>query len=601
MKNDRNLLHHPALMLAAILGCGQVVWAQENDPPTQCSETARTHLWVSPRQPIADEPLRVVAVSTEGPLLELGLGKDDASMQWQSPQASGGIPWSLEAEIAPLPPGRYRLETKLKDGRSACRDFEVAETLDRRDGQNPPVSHWGLAEEALFSVWVEHLFDAPPEENLSFPSLEPVLRDPERNFLHNHLGRDEDIRLPATPDCADLPYFLRAYFAWKMGLPVGFRACSRGTAKAPPQCGPVKLHQEFSRGDASAGSFNALIREMADSVHSGSARTGLDDDATDFYPVPLSRETLWPGTVYADPYGHVLVLVRWVAPQNGRPGMLLAVDAQPDNSVSRKRFWEGTFLFASDLPGAGPGFKAFRPLLMNSGAPTLKNDSLVEGLDFPPYSLEQDQLPVEDFYARMGQLINPSGLAPEQAYEAMLDALVEQLETRVTSVQNGEAYFRQHPGAIIGMPAGAAVFETIGPWEDYSTPSRDMRLIIAMNVLQGLPDKILHYPQLFSLGGETPEDAKSRLRQYHLRRTAERQIEYQRSDGSSWRISLADALARKPAFEMAYNPNDCAEMRWGARPGTAEFLPCRRQAPAAQRTRMLEYRAWFRDARRPPR
>jgi hypothetical protein len=50
---------------------------------------------------------------------------------------------------------------------------------------------------------------------LSFPSLAPVLRDPHRNFLFGHLGlREDDPRNkaipPAEPDCADLPYYLRA-------------------------------------------------------------------------------------------------------------------------------------------------------------------------------------------------------------------------------------------------------------------------------------------------------------------------------------------------------------------------------------------------------
>ena len=38
------------------------------------------------------------------------------------------------------------------------------------------------------------------------------------------------------------------------------------------------------------------------------ARTPLSDDNTDYYPVPLTQETLRPGTVYADPYGHVLMI-----------------------------------------------------------------------------------------------------------------------------------------------------------------------------------------------------------------------------------------------------------------------------------------------------
>ena len=38
------------------------------------------------------------------------------------------------------------------------------------------------------------------------------------------------------PDCADLPYFLRAYFAFKMGLPFGFSKCTRGGGGRAPSC-----------------------------------------------------------------------------------------------------------------------------------------------------------------------------------------------------------------------------------------------------------------------------------------------------------------------------------------------------------------------------
>ena len=39
-----------------------------------------------------------------------------------------------------------------------------------------------------------------------------------------------------SPDCADFVYFLRAYFAFKMGLPFGYSNCSRGTGGSPPKC-----------------------------------------------------------------------------------------------------------------------------------------------------------------------------------------------------------------------------------------------------------------------------------------------------------------------------------------------------------------------------
>ena len=186
-----------------------------------------------------------------------------------------------------------------------------------------------------------------------------------------------------------------------------------------------------------------------------------------------------------------------------------------------------------------------------------------------------------------------------QAYEATLAALVEQIETRVTSVNNGEAYLRKNPRSVIPMPGGAAIFQTIGPWEDYSTPSRDMRLIIAINVLTGLPEKILRHPELFVLGSQSPAQAKAQIEQHHAQRILESSIRYTRSDGSSWELSVADVLARKPAFEMAYNPNDCAEIRWGAKPDTEEFTTCRRRAPVEQRAKMEQYRAWFRETRRP--
>jgi hypothetical protein len=284
----------------------------------------------------------------------------------------------------------------------------------------------------------------------------------------------------------------------------------------------------------------------------------------------------------------------------GRPGMLLAVDAQPDNSVTRKRFWEGTFLFAN-IKSAGPGFKSFRPLVRKAsgGWRTISNDELVDNPSFAPFSSEQDQLSSDDFYARLARLANPRGLAPKQAYEATLDALVEQIETRAISVNNGEAYFRKSPGRVIRMPDGAAIFQTIGPWEDYSTPSRDMRLIIAINVLKALPGKIVRHPELFVMNGTSPEEAKAEIEQYHARRILERSIRYTRTDGSPWELSVAEVLARKRAYEMTYNPNDCAEIRWGAKPGTEEYSTCRRHAPAEQRAKMEQYRIWFREAQRP--
>ncbi len=579
--------------LACLLGWSSISTALAEN--TVCEETGATHIWTSPLNPKIDEPIKIMVVSTDGPASELTLIDSQGQRILLQTRRRGGPPWSLTAELEKLNEGQYRIEANRDGKLIACHFFTLGGS-----GLQERSQAWNLATEAFYSAWIEALFGVPPGENLSFNSLEPVLRNTERNFLHNYLGINEDNNLPLTPDCADLPYTLRAYFAWKTGLPIAFRACGRGSAKAPPYCGTPIIMTEFTRGISSQANFKKFSRRLVDIVHSGSARTGLADESTDLYPILLSRETLWPGTVYADPYGHILVLVEWVPQTADRPGMLLAVDAQPDNSVARKRIWEGTLLFAN-TKNAGPGFKAFRPLIPTAPGKwrTLSNDELIDHPEFTSFSLEQDYLTPDDFYARLIKLINPDGLDPKETYEATLTALIEQIETRVTSVDNGEAYFRKNQRSVIPMPSGAAIFQTIGPWEDYSTPSRDMRLIIAINVLNGLPGKIVRHPELFVLKDKTPEEAKAEIEQYHAKRIQERNIRYTRTDGSSWELSVAEVLARKPAYEMAYNPNDCAEIRWGAKPDTVEYGTCRRYAPAEQRAKMEQYRVWFREMRRP--
>ena len=598
--------HRPAKRLCAFVAALLVLVMISAPAPATAgevscnSDTGDTALWFSPRIPQAGEPLRILAVSATDALDDIMVVSDQGTTRRLSTTARGGPPWSAEAVFDELDAGHYVFQARSNGALIAC-----SEVTARRPMSGPADRGWDRKTEAFYAAWIEKLFDAPPGENLSFPSLEPVLRNAERNFLYGHLGWDEDRRLPAEPDCADLPYFLRTYFAWKVGLPMSFRTCSRGSSAAPPQCGAPVIETGFTGQPAATASFQRVARRLVDTVHSGSARTGLSDNQTDFYPIPLRRETLWPGSVYADPYGHVLILVKWLPQTANQSGLLLAVDAQPDNSVTRKRFWEGTFLFAGGIRSAGPGFKAFRPLAVDRDgagpARLLSNLALLDDPRFPPYSAEQRDLGGEDFYARMSQLINPRGLDPEQAYTDTLDALLEQVQTRIESVENGETYRRRNPRAVIPMPSGAAIFETIGAWEDYATPSRDMRLLIAMNVLAAVPERIVRYPELYRLDGRSPGAARQEIEALHERSIAQREITYHRSDGSAWTLTLADLFARQRALEAAYNPNDCVELRWGADPSSAEAATCRSHAPADQRARMEQYRVWFHETRRPPR
>jgi hypothetical protein len=121
-------------------------------------------------------------------------------------------------------------------------------------------------------------------------------------------------------------------------------------------------------------------------------------------------DTLRPGTVYADPYGHIPMIVQRIAQTEDSAGIILAVDGQPDGTVARKRFWRGNFLFAQDHALGGPGFKHFRPVVVANGAMRrLSNAEIAKNPQYADFSLDQSQLGVEDFYDRMDDARDEGG------------------------------------------------------------------------------------------------------------------------------------------------------------------------------------------------
>ena len=101
--------------------------------------------------------------------------------------------------------------------------------------------------------------------------------------------------------------------------------------------------------------------------------------------------------------------------------------------------------------------------------------------------------------------------------------------------------------------------------------------------------------------GKSAATVKAELQSVLAQELASRKFSYPRSDGSQWTLALKDVVDRIAELEMAYNVNDCVELRWGAPAKSAEAATCKRYAPQAQRVKMAEYRAWFHDRRRPPR
>jgi hypothetical protein len=288
---------------------------------------------------------------------------------------------------------------------------------------------------------------------------------------------------------------------------------------------------------------------------------------------------------------------------NGGAGVFLAVDAEPDGSVTRKRFWRGNFLFVHEPALGSPGFKRFRPIVRegNGGLRRLTNAEIAKDPDYGDFSLEQAHLSTEEFYDRMDDVMSPEPLDPVRAMEGAITSLEEQVKTRITAVENGRKYQAGARGDAT-MPDGPAIFQTNGAWEDFATPARDFRLLIAIDVVRGYPDRVARRPDRFAIAsGRNAADMKAQLQSVLASELAARKFSYTRSDGSEWTLSLKDVIDRMADFEMGYNLNDCVELRWGAAENSQEASTCKRHAPQAQRAKMMGYRTWFRERHWPAR
>jgi hypothetical protein len=623
-----------------------------------CADAAEIQVLPSPVAPWTGAPLRVMIIA-ERPLEgTMSLVAPDGSVAATSSDRHGGGPYFWVAEVGGPTAGTWHAMLALDHPPADCGTIKHEISVSARKPDPVPVpsgafwkvrNSWNHETEILFSAWIAKLFDAPVDQDLNWKAWHEVLRDQSRNLLFNYLGRGEDnVKSGLRPDCADFGYFLRAYFAYKMGLPFGYSSCSRGMGGSAPKCSlwfdmehpdrtrppepevasttfaaaapaapPRRILDLFGRQQSAEAAepapeavvpqkpppkrptnFSEFLRDVGDVVHTGAVRVAAGDDNTDFYTVALTQESLRPGTIYADPYGHVLMLVHRVPEVDGKPGVFLAVDAEPDGSITRKRFWRGNFLFVHDPKLGSPGFKHFRPVARdkNGSLRRLTNAEIASNPQYADFSLDQSKISAEEFYDRMDDVMSPEPIDPVKALTDAIASLHEQVKTRVTSVENGRKYQEKQPGEI-GMPNGPSIFETSGAWEDYSTPARDFRLLIAIDVVRGYPDRVVRRASHYAMpNNKSVEDVKSELQGVLASELTSRKITYTRSDGSPWTLSLKEVLDRAVDYEMAYNPNDCVELRWAAPENGQEASTCRRHAPQAQRAKMSsEYRTWFRE------
>jgi hypothetical protein len=108
-------------------------------------------------------------------------------------------------------------------------------------------------------------------------------------------------------------------------------------------------------------------------------------------------------------------------------------------------------------------------------------------------------------------------------------------------------------------------------------------------------------PDDFKISGNMPpEQVKKKVQLLLDKKVSELSISYTRTNGTSQKLTVGEILKRRDAFEMAYNPNDGIEIRWGAPENSEERSTCLRHSPQNQLEKMRSARTWFSKRLHPP-
>ncbi len=409
-------------------------------------------------------------------------------------------------------------------------------------------------------------------------------------------------------DCADLPYFLRSYFAWKNGLPMSVqRGIAPRSANQPSKDVRYSKFGNYvtsrydilskrsggkSRHPNAVSLLNSTIINMS---YTASYRMiGLEDrgEMTDFYPVRLSRDVVQAGTVIYDANGHVAVVYK--VTDDGR---IFYIDSHPDNTLTSGMY---TPKFSRSTPEQGAGFKKFRPLAL-TGATRDSSGAYVGGRIVGARNQSLADFSIEQFY---GNRPDPSGDWKKGAFEfngqpigyydylrmkmasgtLRIDPLLDvqelvqdicvSLKDRVVAIDTATRSGVQNKPHPERLPVN--IYGTEGEWENYASPARDARLKVSyMDLLAAAKNFIARHkvgdPIIVYRGANLAADLLS----VYDRESRACQFSYRSSSGGTVTLNADDA--RQRLFAMSFDPYHCVELRWGAS-SPQELSSCRDDA-----------------------
>lgn len=385
-------------------------------------------------------------------------------------------------------------------------------------------------------------------------------------------------------DCADLPYMLRAYYAWKNNLPFSYSSAVSPLGRSRDIRYTARGNRISERTDLVDKGINAprALQRIVDTITSAHYRYPPHYKGAplpDHYPVALTRASIKPGTILYDPHGHVAVVYKVT-----RQGRIHYMDTHPDNSLTRGIYGKA---FTRASPGMGAGFKRWRPQTLEGAVEDADGTYhgghivLAPDKDISDWSDEQfygTETPHPKRWSRGRFVLDGETLAyydfvrkrlaeagfrydPIDETRTRVRALCEDLKYRVDAVDiaiKARMHQRAQPARLPPNIYGAE-----GDWETYSTPSRDARLKTSFVELREEVARFLALhqadPDKLAYDGN---DLGADLRKAYLDETASCAIRYTKSDGTQKELTFKDVASR--LFRLSFDPYHCIERRWGA-------------------------------------
>lgn len=411
----------------------------------------------------------------------------------------------------------------------------------------------------------------------------------------NPFRGDDPASLRVFADCADWPYAMRAYYAWKMGLPfrwVNGVSGSGGdiryssTASQPNSRRDVVDHGQPANG-------GTILDQIRNTVSTATYRTDAGHEGSvlsDFYSPRIAPGSIRPVTVIYDVHVHAAVVFH--IDEDGR---IHYMDSHPDLTVTRSVYGAQ---FGQSPSRLGGGFKNFRPMRL-VGATQRADGSYAGGrveaaphAEIADFSLEQyhgnvpgthgdgndAQFHYNNIPLKFIEFVRASVSGGKMTYNpvfelrATMRTLCNDLRDRslfVNMAISANIQNKAHPARLPDNIYGTAEWE----WELYSTPSRDARIKTAFAAFyENLAQMITMWrerdPRIVYDGHFLDED----LQAMYDEESRACRVNYTNSAGAPVTMHFDDMAKR--LFAMSFDPYHCVERRWGAT-DPAELATCR--------------------------